>query len=132
MGRHTVAHQVLTTDIIAVVDNDQCIVNKVTRGLPFFLSGRCTSISLDIFPNLIGNSACVFDTTSPVQVRQKSVFLISRLAHTVDVLGIDETTANALGNIDKVELYHTCDNAPLLGINCSASTLFGSKFQIYT
>ena len=53
-------------------------------------------------------------------------------AYLMYVLGIDEATTHTWLHVDKIELYHTRDVAPVLLIQVVACTLLCGQLQIDT
>ena len=94
---------ILGTDVIAVVNDGLRAVYEVTRCLPLVLMTIISSI----------RKLLIADGTI-VQFGNGVVIHARTATYSVDILGIDETTADARLHIDQVQLDDTSDIAPLL------------------
>ena len=112
---------ILSTDVIAVVDDGLGAMHEVARSLPLVLFVIVSRVRKHL----------ITDSTT-VQFGNGVVGLICRCSLAVNILGIDEATADARLHIDQVQFDDTCDVAPFLFIKTSTRAILGSQFQIDT
>ena len=115
------AGQVAVDCGITVIDNLLGVVNEVTRGLDIV---GCSSSS-------IGEAQM---RTRVLIIRRKSnlVPVVVQRLHTMLVLGIDVTAAQALHYIDEVKLNHTSDITPIGNTIGTLFCTFIDDFEIDT
>ena len=125
MGRYGTTRSyrsfILTTDVIAVVDNHLCAMHEVTAGLPFVL----VFIIVSINKILLGNS-------TSVQVSDSGMRLACITTRTMFVLSIDEATTDTCLNINQIEFDNTRDVTPVFLIKVSTCAFLCRQLQIDT
>ena len=123
MGGYSLVSFVFGADVVAVVDDGLRAVHEVARRLELF--------KVRVIRRLVGGHVNVGEVIagdgSAVQCGQGDVILLIVVRHTMHVLGIDETAADALLHIDQVELNDARDESPVLFVEAIAFTLLGGQ-----